>query len=63
MDITSLIIEYENGNLSEEKALELFQELVNSGLAWELQGSYGRTAKNLIEADLVYLPVANRLVI
>lgn len=44
------IIAYEQGNLDEEGILELFQELIDSGLAWKLQGSYGRTAKALIDA-------------
>ena len=46
----SKIIAYEQGELDEEGILELFQELINSGLAWELQGSYGRTARALIDA-------------
>jgi hypothetical protein len=44
------IIAFEQGELDEEGILELFQELIDSGLAWKLQGSYGRIARNLIEA-------------
>jgi hypothetical protein len=44
-----LIISYESGELSNEKTLELFSMLVKNGHAWSLQGSYGRTAHNLIE--------------
>jgi len=47
------IIAYEQGDLSEEETISLFQSLVDSGLAWELQGSYGRTAIALIEAGLI----------
>ena len=48
---------YETGNMTEEGVIEFFQELVNSGLAWSLQGHYGRTAMHLIECGLVHPPV------
>lgn len=44
------IIAYENGEMNEEEMVEFFQELINSGMAWKLQGHYGRTASALIEA-------------
>lgn len=47
------IIAYEQGELDEDGVIELFQELVDSGLAWKLQGHYGRTAVALIERGLV----------
>jgi hypothetical protein len=50
LDVMGNIIAFENGDLEHEDVLALFQELVNSGLAWSLQGSYGRTAAALIEA-------------
>lgn len=46
------IIAYENGDLDEIETIELFQELIDNGMAWTLQGHYGRTAMNLIEAGL-----------
>jgi len=36
-----------------EATLEFFQKLVDDGLAFQLQGHYGRTAARLIEAGLV----------
>ena len=53
MNNINQILAYENGELNESEVIELFQSLVSTGLAWSLQGSYGRTAKALIEAGLV----------
>lgn len=47
------ILAYENGELDETEIVALFQSLVDSGMAWRLQGHYGRTAAALIEAGLV----------
>lgn len=48
--LLDLIIAYEAGELDREETLELFRELTRTGLAWVLQGHYGRTAASLIEA-------------
>ena len=41
------IIEYEQGQMSEERMIDFFQELINSGMAWQLQGHYEDLAKPL----------------
>jgi hypothetical protein len=43
------IIAFENGELDSEQTIQLFQELIDSGKVWQLQGFYGRTAKYLID--------------
>ena len=53
------IIAYETGELDEEKMIELFQHLVDTNLAWQLQGHYGRTATALIEAGVVRIKRGN----
>jgi hypothetical protein len=46
------IIRYENGEMNDIETVEFFQELIDSGLAWNLQGHYGRVANTLIEEGL-----------
>ncbi len=48
-DLVGKIIDYENAELEDTEMIELFQELINNGMAWTLQGHYGRTAAALIE--------------
>jgi hypothetical protein len=50
MTMINQVIAYEQGELDEEGIIDMFQQLINSGMAWEMQGSYGRTAKALIDA-------------
>ncbi len=47
--LVTLIIEYESGELSDEDTIKLFSKLVKSGMAWSLQGSYGRMAQGMID--------------
>jgi hypothetical protein len=38
---------------TEEEVIEAWQYLVDTGLAWTLQGWFGRTAADLIEAGVI----------
>lgn len=41
---------------SEEQVLEAWQHLVDTGLAWKLQGWFGRTAQHLISEGYINAP-------
>lgn len=49
-DTVGAITAYEAGELDWEGTVELFQTLIDTGMVWRLQGSYGRTAVDLIKA-------------
>ena len=38
---------------SEEQWIEAWQHLVDTGLAWQLQGSLGRSAQHLIDQGVI----------
>lgn len=50
MDQVGFIMAYEGGELDDEQIIKGFQDLINTGIVWQLQGHYGRTAKALIDA-------------
>jgi hypothetical protein len=56
LDQLGKMIAWEDGSLSDESTIELFQELIDSGLAWQLQGCYGRFANKLIDAGYCEKP-------
>ncbi|MFI5863535.1 hypothetical protein [Streptomyces sp. NPDC051546] len=47
-DLAIDIMSFEEGELDQRATLDLFATLIRSGMAWTLQGSYGRTANWLI---------------
>jgi len=38
----------ENGEMTDEEVVELFQSMIDDGSIWKFQGSYGRMAMDLI---------------
>jgi hypothetical protein len=52
-ELTDQLIQYEQGELNEQQTIELFQQLLDSGIVWDLQGHYGRLAYQLMEAGLI----------
>jgi len=52
-DLPGDLIRYENGELSALQTLELFGHLIRTGLAWSLQGSYGRAAQTLLDNGML----------
>jgi len=50
------IMKYEDGEMDNAEAIEFFQEMINDGTVWKLQGSYGRTAINLIKRGICTSP-------
>lgn len=47
------LMAYEDGTLSERDSIAMFADLIETGMAWRLQGSYGRAAAALIEQGYV----------
>lgn len=52
-DLVGQIMAYEDGELNDLAAVELFAALVASGMAWQLQGAYGRQAVALIDGGFI----------
>jgi len=52
---TDGIIALEEGRLTDAETIALFQQLIDEGIVWKMQGSYGRTASDLIERGLCML--------
>jgi len=52
-ELADKVIAYESGDMDEDEVVRFFQELVDTGLAWQLQGAYGRTARALLAAGFI----------
>lgn len=47
-DVLGFIMDFEGGDIPEERLIDGFQHLIDDGIVWSLQGFYGRTARALI---------------
>ena len=47
--LTIDLIRYENDEMTNEEEVVFFQKLIDTGMAWTLQGHYGRQAQRYIE--------------
>ena len=52
-ELTKKIIAYEQGGLTHDETVALFQKLLDSGIVWDLQGHYGRMAHRMLEEGLI----------
>lgn len=53
LNIVNLIMEYESGELGVEDTIRFFGRLIESKMAWSLQGHYGRTASAFIDEGYI----------
>ena len=53
------LMAFENGELDQDEVVELFQDGINNGWVWKLQGFYGRTAMALIQSGLCHQRARN----
>ncbi len=53
MDTVSKIMDYENGEMSKSETIAFFADLIKTGLAWQLQGSYERQANFFIDRGYI----------
>jgi hypothetical protein len=53
-DSVGFIMDFESGQCTNEEIIEGFQHLIDTGLVWQLQGSYGRMAEALITKGLCH---------
>lgn len=56
MNLAERVLLYETDQMSEQEMISMFQDLVDTGMAWKLQGHYGRTSMILLDAGVIAPP-------
>ena len=56
MQLVDQLIAYEEGQMTEDEQIALFQHLIDTGTCWQLDGHYHRMGATLIEAGLIQPP-------
>jgi hypothetical protein len=56
VQLVDQLIAYEEGQMTEEEEVALFQHLIETGTCWHLQGHYHRVGATLIQAGLIESP-------
>ncbi len=54
--INAVLIAEGDIDTDQETQIEAWQYLVDTGLAWSLQGSFGRMAQDLIDQEVITAP-------
>ena len=50
---STLLFKYESGECTEEEVIELFQNILDTKSYFWLQGQYGRTCQQLLQAGVI----------
>ena len=53
MQLVDQLIAYEEGQMTEDEEIALFQHLIDTGMCWHMEGYYHRVGASLIEAGLI----------
>jgi hypothetical protein len=56
LQLVEQLIAYEEGHMSDDEEIALFQHLIATGTCWHLEGHYHRVGATLIEAGLIKPP-------
>ena len=56
IDLVGAIMDYESGDMDPADIIPFFQHLLDTGIIYHLQGSYQRTASELIDSGAIVVP-------